>query len=964
MNIRRHLSRRNYAFAAAIIVALAAAAWLFPRRVEQLVSADGGQRWLPRHAPATREIAWRPPTSLGELLPPHDPPDQISHPCLTDGGATLYLTVRRGGGDADLYRSRYGDGRWQPAEPLTEWNTPWDEEGVAISPDGRELYFASNRRGGLGGSDLWVSRRRDRDSRWGLPKNLGPSVNSPQDDFDPALSADGGQLFLASTRGDGQTSDLWVARREPGGAWQPPASVAGANLSQTNERSPLLSADGAFLYFASDRPARSHEPKNFDIYRVRPNDSAASPPGNLGPGINTPANEFCPMVSADGFTLTYASDQAAEGQPGGLYRTTAGEVERVALWDTSHWQLVRAIWWQAAAMTLLVVGLVAAFVSLRGWLWQRASLARFLVASLLVHALIVWLMILVPLSQAIMHRLDEIRVSQAATQLLDDNLHQSHEPGNEAYEKVADLQSTQPSPPAEVERRVTEPQNMPMHTDLPVPTLPAELARRLPADRLIFVPPPRTTIAASELERKLAQATRTAEIEPLEIELPPPVDGPDEQTLEKQVELARSKIEMAALPLPDGDVLDDVGGPRRLSEPKVVIGTRADKAVEAPPSLSPLASRLDRRPARATPVAYAEDNVGMQAMFALRQGDTRREFIELVGGNQQTEDAVRRGLAWLAEHQHADGRWDLRQLDPPEKKLPATSGAGNMQSDAAATGLALLPFLGAGHTHTAGDYQPTVGRGIQWLIQHQKPDGNLYTDPPSLAYMYSHGIATIALCEAYGLSQDASLREPAQRALNFIVAAQHQSTGGWRYQPGEPGDTSVVGWQVMALKSGEMAGLTVPQTSLDLAGKWLTQVGGTGGELGKFGYQGPSGTPAMSAEGLLCRQFLGARRDDPAIRAGADYLAKNPPREGQETSYYWYYATQVMYHMQGDRWTTWNEQIRDLLVRTQLKEGHTSGTWEPRDQWEQSGGRLYATSLRLLMLEVYYRHLPLYQPLD
>jgi hypothetical protein len=363
-------------------------------------------------------------------------------------------------------------------------------------------------------------------------------------------------------------------------------------------------------------------------------------------------------------------------------------------------------------------------------------------------------------------------------------------------------------------------------------------------------------------------------------------------------------------------------------------------------------------------VAYAEDNVGMQAMFALRQGDTRREFIELVGGNQQTEDAVRRGLAWLAEHQHADGRWDLRQLDPPEKKLPATSGAGGTQSDSAATGLALLPFLGAGHTHNAGDYQPVVGRGIQWLIQHQKPDGNLFTDPPSTAHMYSHGIATIALCEAYGLSQDASLREPAQRALNFIVAAQHPATGGWRYQPGEAGDTSVVGWQVMALKSGEMAGLTVPQTALDLAGKWLTQVGATGGELGRFGYQGPSGTPAMSAEGLLCRQFLGARRNDPAIRAGAAYLLKNLPREGQETSYYWYYATQVMYHLQGDGWTAWNDQLRDLLVRTQLKEGHMSGTWEPRDQWEHSGGRLYATALRLLMLEVYYRHLPLYQSLE
>jgi hypothetical protein len=377
-----------------------------------------------------------------------------------------------------------------------------------------------------------------------------------------------------------------------------------------------------------------------------------------------------------------------------------------------------------------------------------------------------------------------------------------------------------------------------------------------------------------------------------------------------------------------------------------------------------LATQLQRAAARATAVAYAEDNVGMQAMFALRQGDTRREFIDLVGGNEQTEAAVKRGLNWLAEHQHSDGRWSLHQLDPPEKKLPATSGSGGTTSDAAATGLGLLPFLGSGQTHLAGEYKVTVGKAIEWLLQRQKADGNLYADPPSNAFMYSHGIAAIALCEAYGMSQDERLREPAQRGLNFIVAAQHQGSGGWRYQPGEPGDTSVVGWQVMALKSGEMAGLIVPKSALDLANKWLDSAAGTGGSLGKFGYTEPGESPAMTAEGLLCRQFLGARRNDPAVIAGANYLLQRLPQDGQETSYYWYYATQVMYHMQGDYWTAWNERLRDMLVSSQIKDGHQSGTWDPRDGWEQSGGRLYATSLRLLMLEVYYRHLPLYQQLN
>ena len=82
---------------------------------------------------------------------------------------------------------------------------------------------------------------------------------------------------------------------------------------------------------------------------------------------------------------------------------------------------------------------------------------------------------------------------------------------------------------------------------------------------------------------------------------------------------------------------------------------------------------------------------------------------------------------------------------------------------------------------------------------------------------------------------------------------------------------------------------------------------------------------------------------------GASYLLRSLPQKQQKlTSYYWYYATQAMYHMQGDYWETWNEKTKVVLVETQ----------------EKSGGRVYATSIKLLMLEVYYRHLPLYDQLE
>src|SRR3990172_2809553 len=97
-------------------------------------------------------------------------------------------------------------------------------------------------------------------------------------------------------------------------------------------------------------------------------------------------------------------------------------------------------------------------------------------------------------------------------------------------------------------------------------------------------------------------------------------------------------------------------------------------------------------------------------------------------------------------------------------------------------------------------------------------------------WLYSHGIATIALCEAYGMTQDPRLREPAQKAVDWIVAAQHPERGGWRYSPGVGSDTSVSGWMLMALKSGELAGLTVPESTYQGVENWLNSAESPGGE--------------------------------------------------------------------------------------------------------------------------------------
>jgi hypothetical protein len=443
-----------------------------------------------------------------------------------------------------------------------------------------------------------------------------------------------------------------------------------------------------------------------------------------------------------------------------------------------------------------------------------------------------------------------------------------------------------------------------------------------------------------------------------------PVEAESGQPLELAVadlpsDVATEGVEVALIRTTDLPMAAAISTPRELTGPasrlkhRVIVGELSDERNDAPPAFSPLANRLDRRRARATRVALAEDNVGLKSLFTLRQGDTRRKYIDLLGGTKNSEKAVNLGLAWLAKHQEEDGSWDLKKH------------GGGENSRTAGTGLGLLPFLAAGHTHNKpGQYQKNVAAAVRWLIEHQKENGDLL-GPGDGQHLYSHGIAAIALCEAYGMSRDEELKEPARKSLDFIVSAQHKASGGWRYTPNTSADTSVVGWQMMALKSGEMAGLSIAPPVYANVDRWLKKVEGKQGVSGTFGYVNRSASPAMTAEGLLSLQFMGTDRNSPRMRGGADYLLKNLPERSQKrTSYYWYYGTQVMYHMQGKYWKAWNESLRDMLVETQITTGQHAGTWHPRDNWESRGGRVYATSLKLLMLEVYYRHLPLYEQLE
>ena len=374
----------------------------------------------------------------------------------------------------------------------------------------------------------------------------------------------------------------------------------------------------------------------------------------------------------------------------------------------------------------------------------------------------------------------------------------------------------------------------------------------------------------------------------------------------------------------------------------------------------------------------------------------RRGTPGLPGGlAAKTEEAIEHGLEFLARHQSADGCWSLHSF-PNSSPLDA----GTIRSNSAATGLALLTFLGAGYDHYDDKYSDVVQAGLQWLLEHQSEDGDLYVPQDAVsnqsAHYYSHGIATIALCEAYGMTRDEKLRSAAQRALDFIVAGQHPTLGGWRYSFQTDTDTSVTGWQVMALKSGELAGLQVPGATFSKVSGWLNAAKApptapgeyvyspyakdgvdpkSGRKIDRWHLRNPTNT--MTAAGLLMRLYLGWSRDHAELRAGADYLAKNLPvtntraatpeqqrkhggRSPRDT-YYWYYATQVMYHMRGNYWKAWYDRLYPILIDDQIKEGSMAGSWNPAgDAWGEQGGRIYVTTLNLLSLEVYYRHLPIH----
>src|SRR5262249_24822126 len=233
------------------------------------------------------------------------------------------------------------------------------------------------------------------------------------------------------------------------------------------------------------------------------------------------------------------------------------------------------------------------------------------------------------------------------------------------------------------------------------------------------------------------------------------------------------------------------------------------------------------------------------------------------------------------KQQVSDGHWPL-DGNYPDRGQP---------NDIAGTAFGLLPLLGAGYTQKASDANPfslNVDRGLHYLMGKQdKMTGDLGGG------MYAHALATMALCEAYGMTKSDHLRQPARLAVNHIIKAQHNQ-GGWRYLPGQAGDLSVTGFQVMAFVAARNAGLDMPQATLAKTLVFLDDVCATGTE--GYCYIPSSGpTHTLTAVGLFCRQHLQSwgPRNARMISGVENYLDKNRPGAAKNM-YYHYFASQVM----------------------------------------------------------------------
>jgi hypothetical protein len=452
------------------------------------------------------------------------------------------------------------------------------------------------------------------------------------------------------------------------------------------------------------------------------------------------------------------------------------------------------------------------------------------------------------------------------------------------------------------------------------------------------------------MEQLTEPASRQESPSPAFLEAPPLMPAP----VEAAESLAVADSENAAKPLVE---------PKQIAELADSVAKAAERIAESIAEVLPPQAATRAQQAKTTAADIPD-------LYADRFANDLTELATQRGGSSQTEAAVQAALAWLAANQSVNGGWDASKFGAGiEREVLGHNrqGAG-AEADTGVTGLAILAFLGSGNSHHYGSYRTEVAKALEFLRQQQRPDGSLFGGAELYARMYCHSMATLAACEAYALTRDERLDAMCRAAVAYSLSMQHPTDGGWRYRRGDMGDTSQLGWVLMALKSAQLAGIQVPDVTWTRAERFLRRVKrGEHGGLASYRPDSPA-SRTMTAEAWFCHQLLQADRggtvNPMAIQEAVKSLEQELPSSANRNLYYWYYATLALHQNQQttpedtSSWDSWNQALTTALIATQ----RSDGSWEADTVWGGYGGKVYTTALSALCLEVYYRYSPSHEP--
>jgi prenyltransferase beta subunit len=306
--------------------------------------------------------------------------------------------------------------------------------------------------------------------------------------------------------------------------------------------------------------------------------------------------------------------------------------------------------------------------------------------------------------------------------------------------------------------------------------------------------------------------------------------------------------------------------------------------------------------------------------------------------SEATKKATAKALEWLKERQNSDGSFS----------------DGAYAHNTAITAYAMLAFMSQGHLPNQGQYGPEVAKAARFLVASQRENDG-YLVGARGGNMYCHAMATLALAELYGQTNDDALKEPVKKAADLIIRSQ-SANGGWRYEPRPTGaDISVTIMQVMALRASKNAGMHVPDVTLKKAIDYIKSCYRP--SVGGFTYMPSSGAPgfARTAAGL-CVLFLSGSYEAKEIPKGIEYL-KSQFNTSQHFDYGHYYAAHAMHQVGGKEWEDWYGRLVQYFVTSGSQ--HADGSWSTTNRREV--GPVYQTSIAVIVLSVPAHYLPIFQ---